>query len=1624
MAIYHFHVNFVSRSSGRSAVQTAAYITGTKLKETRRNLIADYRNRAASVLFYQTLAPSHAPDCMKGLEVWDRAESYEDEYALLHYHTEHSQEKYKNSAQTAQTVIAALPKELNFDAWQELVTDFAVERFVSRGLVVTVAIHKDEGNPHAHFVISRRSVNENGKWSWTKDREITTKSALIESRKLWADKTNAYLVREGVDARVDHRSYADMGIPFEPSKHESWYAGDLRKRGIKSRIAEENKETQNRNKEYLGLHPEEILKELTLHQATFSTLDLSRAIQKRVPDDAVLASYIFEASLSQAAIVGTGLDGQTRYTSQDYLQLETEALNLAQTLMQRKASLAIEKVTQEEALNTTYAYLSPEQQQAVKTLCGDQGLSVLIGRAGTGKTTTLKPVIDLHDRAGHQVWGLSLSTAAAENLSLETGCTAESLAFYLDKWDRLEKANQALWSLHSSQEHRVIEKTLKTLAPYTLTSQHLVVVDEAGMIGTRQWAELLRHIEKAGAKLIAVGDDHQFKAIEAGDFFRKLIEEAKLQNQLSSLLTIIRQKQAWMREASQDLAELRTYEALATYEKQGAIQRLEGSNFSDIAKAYVEQRINKPEETGLLLASTRADCQALNREVRKHLQEQGLLSTTEVFIQGRPFSMGDEIIFLKNDREKTIACFDSNNDPQSFLVKNKTKAKIVNIETHTNPDESFCYQITAEVNPDTILRFNSNEYEHFDHSYALTLYKAQGLTVDWSLIYLSKYMDAYALYVALTRHRSQVRVFYDGRIFSTFKDLQKSVSRLSRKDLVIDYSIQPEHQAAWETVQDYVLLGQDLIATIREKNWPVYHRLKTEREILGRQILSAWAEHRAYVQQAGLSQEALEIACGLKMRPLSYVEQQAYRLVQEYAQKAMQARHLWREIRHTHPGNHCYQHSKYSEFTELRETRNQLAKEIISNRPLYKEFVPQLGRDLGIGWKTLINQANQKIFTREATDTHSFKQADNLKSGEVNLDSNREGNIKSDHDQVDKSLFRKDSIHSFAFKQGSYDHRPYQGPFVKADPEQVKRELNERIESLAQTLLGEPKNHSSREYRYGNKGSVSVCIAGAKQGLYSNFETGSYGGGLKLIEESLNLEYKQAYQWALDWLGLNQQRETAHTKSALKPKEAGQATFQKQDWTPIFPVPPSFDDNRSFKQCLAYQLKKHGREEIARYAYRDTEGHLLGYTIRLENEEGKVVLPLTYCQSADGKYPQWRWQGFGKDRPLYGLEKLKTYPDKPVLIVEGEKTADSAQNLFPDHAVLTWSGGTGAVHKTDWFPLADKTITLWPDNDSAGIEAVHQITEQLIKINPEQETKLHIVKLPLNTPEKWDLADPLPQDWTINTLKEIAAAGSETHKVNLAVSIKEALSKYRLEKPFDLSEQDFENRVETLFKKMTLWSKVLSSHSIEQDQKLFEKAVVVEGIREKARQEYCFLATPAEALIRSEGIALVTANLIQENGQKRYSRTLLKEAAKIHDNQLENQAQSLFIKYQEQHPQASQSQLQTLVDQHFQCWNMVSKTLTEDVQKTILKSSETLGAMQQKGQIQDFMKTHSSLNKENEKAFLKVCERHWIEKSFSHSSENKVSDLFKETARSIDKSSPRPSLSLSQTRDKQPGLER
>jgi putative DNA primase/helicase len=131
---------------------------------------------------------------------------------------------------------------------------------------------------------------------------------------------------------------------------------------------------------------------------------------------------------------------------------------------------------------------------------------------------------------------------------------------------------------------------------------------------------------------------------------------------------------------------------------------------------------------------------------------------------------------------------------------------------------------------------------------------------------------------------------------------------------------------------------------------------------------------------------------------------------------------------------------------------------------------------------------------------------------------------------------------------------------------------------------------------------------------------------------------------------------------------------------------------------------------------------------------GKKIRPLLWNGSA------WAWKSPAKPRPLYWARRSA---GAPVLIAEGEKAADAAAALFPDHAVCTWPGGTSNVQHADWQPLLGRTVTIWPDADDVGRKAVAQLARILAGLR----CTVQVVNPPDTVPQGWDLADALAEGW-------------------------------------------------------------------------------------------------------------------------------------------------------------------------------------------------------------------------------------------------------------------------------------
>jgi len=234
-------------------------------------------------------------------------------------------------------------------------------------------------------------------------------------------------------------------------------------------------------------------------------------------------------------------------------------------------------------------------------------------------------------------------------------------------------------------------------------------------------------------------------------------------------------------------------------------------------------------------------------------------------------------------------------------------------------------------------------------------------------------------------------------------------------------------------------------------------------------------------------------------------------------------------------------------------------------------------------------------------------------------------------------------------------------------------------------------------------------------------------GWINLIAKKLTMDRKAAAEHILEVMGWN--------PDDFKPQEQ---PSKGKPGDPIMPVPPDAPE-------IPYRFGdpfKPGSDIMLTSIY----AALLHYVIRFEGlakEDGKPqkeIRPLYYFGPEIG----WKMKGPQKAQPttLFGLEELERRPFDPVLLVEGEKTALAARDLFPDYVCITWLGGAGRFSKADWSHLSGRHVVYWPDADEAGQKTIVPIQRALGLI---VAASLKVVRVTGALPNKWDLADPLPE---------------------------------------------------------------------------------------------------------------------------------------------------------------------------------------------------------------------------------------------------------------------------------------
>jgi Ti-type conjugative transfer relaxase TraA len=729
MAIYHLHVKVIGRKAGSSAVASAAYRSASRLRDDRLERSHDFSNKRG-VVHSEVMLPEDAPEQWSDRErLWNDVETFE----------------VRKDAQLAREVEFALPREMTERQGIELARDFVQAEFVDQGMIADLNVHWDMAEdgtpkPHAHVMLTMRSVHENGFGQKVRDWNRTE---MVERwRERWAELANERLAELDIDARIDHRSLEAQGIALEPQSQIGAPAQRIEGEGLEAADrADMHREIARNNGARIIADPSVAFNTITHQQSTFTRRDMAM-FAHRHSDGIEQFNAVMGAMRGAPDLVELGRDGrgEDRFTTREMIEAE-QRLHRAADLMAERERHEVGDRDREAALARAEQrglVLSGEQAEALEHLTDGRDLGIVVGYAGTGKSAMLGVAREAWEAAGYEVRGVALSGIAAENLESGSGIASRTIASMEHGWGQGRDA---------------------------LTSRDVLVIDEAGMVGTRQLERVPSHAADADAKVVLVGDPQQLQSIEAGAAFRSIFER----HGGAEIGEVRRQREDWQRDATRELATGRTGEAIHAYDAHGMVHAAETREQArdDLIEGWDRERQASPDKSRIILTHTNDQVRELNEAARERTREAGDLGDDvrlTVERGARSFASGDRVMFLQNER--------------GLGVKNGTLGTVEQVSERS---------MSVRTDDGRSISFDLKDYDCIDHGYAATIHKAQGMTVDRTHVLATPGLDAHGSYVALSRHRDGMDLHYGRDDFADENRLVRTLSRDRAKDMASDY---------------------------------------------------------------------------------------------------------------------------------------------------------------------------------------------------------------------------------------------------------------------------------------------------------------------------------------------------------------------------------------------------------------------------------------------------------------------------------------------------------------------------------------------------------------------------------------------------------------------------------------------------------------------------------------------------------------------------------------------------------------------------------------------------------------------------------------------------------------------
>jgi conjugative relaxase-like TrwC/TraI family protein len=465
---------------------------------------------------------------------------------------------------------------------------------------------------------------------------------------------------------------------------------------------------------------------LTEHASTFTRPDVLVALGARLAAagrtelEALADRFLAERAVS---VVADRALEERRWSTPELLAVEQRLVTAATSRMDKQIAVVAHQAVGE-AL-AAHPTAGADQQAMVRDVCqGGQGVAVVVGRAGTGKTFALGIA-----RHAWQLDGYRLLASAPTGIA--------TMSLQSEGFEDVATCDRLLADLDRGREE---------LDPRTV-----VVVDEAGMVGSRKLGRLLEHAQQAQAKVVLAGDDRQLAAIDAGGGFRAL----RLRLGASELTENRRQQQAWEREALELVRSGLVEEAVAVYQAHDRVVAADSKPAATLALLQDwwvawQQADHDPAQEVIVLAARRTEADRLNSLCQELLAARGRLGAERLQVEDRQLAVGDRVVCGHN----AIAELAVANGSRGVVAALDPRARSLTIRL----DGTDGREVSL---PRSYLdgRRQGERNRRVDLAYATTGHRAQGLTRGRALVRLTGSEDVNWLYVQLSRARQDTRLY-------------------------------------------------------------------------------------------------------------------------------------------------------------------------------------------------------------------------------------------------------------------------------------------------------------------------------------------------------------------------------------------------------------------------------------------------------------------------------------------------------------------------------------------------------------------------------------------------------------------------------------------------------------------------------------------------------------------------------------------------------------------------------------------------------------------------------------------------------------------------------------------------